>query len=111
MEAQKMHKCCYNKKVLASLGAVAVAIFLFVPSARRYIPSLAVLICPLSMMAMMFGASSMMGGKKQAPDSLLPVPPLNSQLGSPDRDAELQQLRAQVAALEANQFAANGRVG
>ena len=50
---------CLNRKVLIGLGAVAVAIFFFAPSARGALPLLLVAACPVSMMVMASGMSKM----------------------------------------------------
>ena len=52
-------KFCLNRKVLIGLGAIAVAIFFFAPSARGALPLLLVAACPLSMVVMAFGMSKM----------------------------------------------------
>ena len=95
-----MMKCCFNRKVLYSLGALGVAIFLFAPSARHYLPVLASLACPLSMVAMM-GGMNRAGAKKNAT-----AIPTTTAWGpgpvslDPNR-AKITELRAQIAELEA----------
>ena len=101
-----------NRHVLYSLGAVGVAVFFFAPSARHYLPLLASLACPLTMAAMMFGASKL-GKNKTASSCATPqissASP-NAELGNAElhdvdlsdslRDANLADLRARIAELE-----------
>lgn len=61
-----MLKCCLNWKVLAGLGAVAVGILVVEPQLFwSALPTLAVLICPLSMGLIMFGMGKMGGMNNQ----------------------------------------------
>ena len=94
-----MMKCCFNRKVLYSVGAFGVAIFLFAPSARHYLPGLASLACPLSMVAMM-GGMTRAGAKKSAPAIRTTAVTGPAGLDS-DRALKVTQLRAQIAELEA----------
>jgi hypothetical protein len=62
-----MLKCCLNWKVLVGLAAVAVGVLIVEPQIFwSALPTLAVLICPLSMGLMMFGMGKMggMGGQQ-----------------------------------------------
>ncbi len=64
-----MLKCCFNPKVFLALGAVAVGIFLFAPSLTLpALPILVALLCPISMLAMVFvmGRGMGMGGGQAA---------------------------------------------
>lgn len=100
---------CMNRNVLYILGAVGVAVFVFAPSARHFLPLLASLACPLSMAGMMFGASKL--GKKKAVSSLA-TPQISSATPNIEdttrevdvrdslRDANLADLRARIAELE-----------
>ena len=100
---------CMNRNVLYSLGAVGVAVFFFAPSARHYLPLLASLACPLSMAAMMFGASKL-GKNKTASSCATPqissaTPNVEVMASEVDlreslRDANLADLRARIAELE-----------
>ena len=100
---------CMNRNVLYSLGAVGVAVFFFAPSARHYLPLLASLACPLSMAAMMFGASKL-GKNKTASSCAAPqisnaTPNVEVTARAVDlreslRDANLADLRARIAELE-----------
>ena len=117
---------CMNRNVLYSLGAVAVAVFFFAPSARHYLPLIASLACPLSMAGMMFGASKL--GKNKTPScattntssatrnieldkvgagdvelcdvELRDVELCDVELRGSLRDANLADLRARIAELE-----------
>ena len=112
---------CMNRNVLYSLGAVAVAVFFFAPSARHYLPLIASLACPLSMAGMMFGASKL--GKNKTPScattntssatrnieldkvgagdvELCDVELRDVELRGSLRDANLADLRARIAELE-----------
>ncbi|MGI8915302.1 MAG: heavy metal-binding domain-containing protein [Chloroflexota bacterium] len=61
-----MLKCCLNPKVLIGLGVAAVGILVFQPHLFwSALPTLAVLICPLSMGLMMFGMGKMGGMNNQ----------------------------------------------
>lgn len=97
-----MLKCCFNKKVLYGLGGLGLAIFLFAPSARHYLPVLASLVCPLSMGAMMFGMSKV-GGKKTPTQSTGTLVAGSGSLESTDRDVKLASLRARIAEIEATE--------
>ena len=61
-----MLKCCLNPKVLLGLGAVAVGVLVLQPHLFwSALPTLAILICPLSMGLMMFGMGKMGGMNDQ----------------------------------------------
>jgi len=65
-----MLKCCLNPKVLIGLAAAAVGVLIFQPSLFwSALPTMAILICPLSMGLMMFGMGKMggMGGQQAQP--------------------------------------------
>ncbi|MCL4545008.1 MAG: septum formation initiator family protein [Chloroflexi bacterium] len=65
-----MLKCCLNWKVLVGLGAVAVGVLVVEPQIFwSALPTLAVLICPLSMGLMMFGMGKMGGMNNQGAQS------------------------------------------
>ena len=91
-----MLKCCFNPKVLFGLGATAVVLFLFVPSARGFLPVLLTLACPLSMLAMM-GGMAKLGAKKPAP---FPGLDGDARVIEGETNSELQRLRTRVAELE-----------
>ena len=101
---------CMNRNVLYSLGAVGVAVFFFAPSARHFLPLLASLACPLSMVGMMFGASRL-GKNKTASSCATPqisnatakveVTASEVDLRNSLRDVNLADLRARIAELEA----------
>src|SRR5207253_6831430 len=58
--ALQMLKCCLNPKVLAGLGAVAVAMALLAPNLTAGVsPLLLALVCPISMLVMMGGTARM----------------------------------------------------
>ena len=61
---KSMLACCLNWKVLAGVGAVAVAVLLFAPGAAvTALPLLVLAICPLSMIGMMVAMRGMGGSK------------------------------------------------
>lgn len=65
-----MLKCCLNPKVLIGLAAVAVGVLILQPSLFwSAVPTLAILICPLSMGLMMVGMGKIggMGGHQAQP--------------------------------------------
>jgi hypothetical protein len=62
-----MLKCCLNWKALAGLGALAAGILVLRPQLFwSALPTLAVLICPLSMGLMLFGMGKMGGMDNQS---------------------------------------------
>ena len=82
---------CLNRNVLIGLGAVAVAVFFFAPSARSVLPLLLVAACPLSMVAMMFGMSKMgSSGKSCATGQADPQKAIEL------KDAEIARLEAML---------------
>ena len=91
-----MLKCCFNPRVLLGLGVTAVVLFVFVPGARGFLPVLATLACPLSMVAMM-GGMAKFGSKATWDDASACA--IESKGGVPS-DGELQRLRSLVAELE-----------
>ena len=90
-------------------ASVGVAVFFFAPSVRHFLPLLASLACPLSMAAMMFGASKL-GKNKPASSSATrqisnATPNVEVTASAVDlreslRDANLADLRARIAELE-----------
>ncbi len=85
----KMLKICLNWKVLASLAAIGVGIYLFAPDlALAALPILLLAACPLSMLLMMWGMQHTQGQQiPQEPDSGL------------SREERIAQPRTQQAAL------------
>ena len=88
---------CLNWKVLTGLGAVAVLILLVAPRAAGVVPLLAVLACPLSMVAMMWSMRASPGGTAAPP--------------APGSEARIADLEAQIAALRADRDSGMTRVG
>ncbi len=79
---------CFNWKVIAALGAIGIGLYALAPGAAvAAVPLLVLAACPLSMLLMMRAMGSM-GSCKTKDDS------------RPNAD-ELAQLRAEVAALQA----------
>lgn len=79
---------CFNRKVLAGLGVVALGLLVFAPGALgSALPALVMLACPLSMVVMMRGMSS--AGRQGAEPA------------EPVADAETTRLRAEVDQLRA----------
>jgi hypothetical protein len=87
----KMLKMCLNWKVLASLAAVGVGVYLFAPGLlAEAVPILLVAACPLSMLLMMWGMQRSHEQRQQTsqePD------------GGLTREERIAQLRTQQAAL------------
>jgi hypothetical protein len=87
----KMLKMCLNWKVLASLAAVGVGVYLFAPGLlAEAVPILLLAACPLSMLLMMWGMQHVQGQGQQTtqePDVSL------------TREERIAQLQAQQAAL------------
>lgn len=60
MKPLDMLKCCFNWKVAAGLGIVAIALFMFWPAkVTALLPTLLLLLCPISMGIMMFSMGKM----------------------------------------------------
>jgi Protein of unknown function (DUF2933) len=94
-----MLKMCWNWKVLAGLGAVAMAMYVVAPNAiLGILPILALLACPLSMIVMMLGMRGMGGMRQgQAGTHGHPAPQTT---GAPlTREQQLAQLRSQLLSL------------
>lgn len=53
MDFLKMLKCCLDYKVILSVIAVIIVLYLFAPQLAQYSWILVLLICPLSMIIMM----------------------------------------------------------
>ena len=87
----QMLKMCLNPKVLASLAAVGVGVYLFAPGLlAQAVPILLLAACPLSMLLMMWGMQHSQGSGQQTPQE--PHVGLT-------REERLAQLRRQQAAL------------
>jgi hypothetical protein len=86
----KMLKMCLNWKVLASLAAVGVGVYLFAPGLlAEAVPILLLAVCPLSMLLMLWGMQQSQGQQTpQEPDDGL------------IREERIARLRAQQAALD-----------
>jgi hypothetical protein len=84
-----MLKMCLNWKVLASLAAVGVGVYLFAPGLlAEAVPILLLAACPLSMLLMMWGMQQSQGQQApQEPDVSL------------TREERIARLRTQQAAL------------
>ena len=93
---KSMLACCLNWKVVAGVGAVAVAVLVFAPSAAvTALPLLILAICPLSMIAMMVAMRGM-GGSKGEVSASPSQPELKERLAQ--LAAEQRQLEAQLSA-------------
>ena len=108
---KSMLACCLNWKVVAGVGAVAMAVLVLAPSAVvTALPLLILAICPLSMIAMMVAMRGMGGSKSEAPASPS-QPQLKERLAQ--LAAEQRQLEAQLAdepvASAAARVSADGR--
>jgi hypothetical protein len=88
----KMLKMCLNWKVLASLAAVGVGIYLFAPGLlAEAVPILLLAVCPLSMLLMMWGMQHTQGQGQQTPQE----PGVGV-----TREERIARLRMQQAALD-----------
>jgi hypothetical protein len=87
----KLLKACLNPKVLASLAAVGVGVYLFAPGLlAEAVPILLLAACPLSMLLMMWGMQHTQGPGQQTPQE--PHVGLT-------REERIARLQAQQAAL------------
>jgi hypothetical protein len=87
----KMLKMCLNWKVLASLAAVGVGVYLFAPGLLvEVVPILLLAVCPLSMLLMMWAMQHTPGHNQQTTQE--------TDAGMP-REEQMAQLRAKQAAL------------
>lgn len=94
-------RMCINKRVVIGLAAVAVGILVVAPQAFvAALPLLIVLVCPLSMMFMMRGMS---GGQTCGArnSEAISAKGQSTNVSSPEDDAELIRLRAEVDQLRA----------
>ena len=87
-----MWRCCFNPKVLVGLAAVGATLWLLNPaSIGALLPTLVLLVCPLSMGVMMWRMRS--GGSCSA------TSPGGD--GAADTDTEIRALRTEIAGLRA----------
>ena len=110
---------CMTRNVLYGIGIFAVFVYFLAPSARHFLPVLASLACPLSMVGMMFGASRLTKknglGTPISADGAGVLPPsmvtLDADRGADrgadrdadrdvDRDVDIALLKARIAELE-----------
>lgn len=99
----KSLRCCLNPKVIGSLGAVGLAMWLFAPaSGLAALPLLAALVCPLSMGAMAWRMRR--GGSCATTEAGTDG---SASAGSEEVDAQLRALREEVAIARARQQLAN----
>jgi hypothetical protein len=92
----KMLKMCLNWKVLASLAAVGVGVYLFAPGLlAEAVPILLLAVCPLSMLLMMLTMKDMQGHHGEARERQLP----QENYTGLTREEQIARLRAQQAAL------------
>lgn len=96
-----MVKCCFDKRVWAGLGGLAVVLLVADPHAGWVaLPVLAGPACPLSMLLMMRGMRGGAGGTATGPAPAAPA--------AADRAAEIARLRREISQLRAE---ADGPVG
>jgi hypothetical protein len=89
-------KMCLNWKVLASLAAVGVGVYLLAPGLlAEVVPILLLAVCPLSMVLMMWAMQQSQGQGQQTPQ---------------DTDAGLTR-EERIARLRAQQEALDDRIG
>lgn len=87
----KMLKMCLNWKVLASLAAVGVGVYLFAPGLlAEAVPILLLVVCPLSMLLMLWAMQHPQGQGQQTPQE--PDAGLS-------HEEQIARLRAQQATL------------
>jgi hypothetical protein len=87
-----MMKCCFDKRVWAGAGVLAVVLLVADPHAGwAALPVLAGLACPLSMLFMMRGMRGGAGGSAAAPGAS----------AASDRAAEIARLRCDISQLRA----------
>ena len=90
-----MMKCCFDKRVWAGLGVLAVVLLVADPHAGWVaLPVLAGLACPLSMLLMMRGMRGGAGGSATGPAPAAPA--------AADRAAEIARLRREISQLRAD---------
>jgi hypothetical protein len=87
-----MMKCCFDKRVWAGAGVLAVVLLVADPHAgRAALPVLAGLACPLSMLFMIRGMRGGADGSAAAPGAS----------AASDRAAEIARLRREISQLRA----------
>ncbi len=113
----RMCGMCLNWKVLAGLAAIGISIYVFVPNLiGAALPLLAIAVCPLSMLAMMWGMGRM--GGMQSSGCATQQRRAGTEIGGTDasqgRGGQLREelhglqvreaaIRAEVAVLEATE--------
>ena len=104
-------KMCLNPKVLATLAAVGVGIYLYAPGLfAAALPLLVLAICPLSMVLMMTAMSRGTNGSESSGDTAGKDAAGMRAMTDDELEAQLQGLQAQQAAL-ADQLQARRRNG
>lgn len=109
--------CCFNKKVLLGLAAVAVGILILAPQAfGAALPVLVLLACPLSMVLMMWAMSAAKDRCRTGPHTATTANESASTVGATsgdtegrDRSDEVERLRAELAQLKAENAALERR--
>ncbi|MGH2760681.1 MAG: DUF2933 domain-containing protein [Actinomycetota bacterium] len=95
---KSMLRCCLNWKVLTGLGVAAVAVWAVRPDLiRSVLPSLVVLVCPLSMVLMMLGMRGR-GSAEPSNDAELPQPTVTKHRVTELRE-RLERARAEESVL------------
>ncbi len=97
-----MLKCCLNRKVIAGLAVVAVAVLAVDPHLfSRIFPLLLFAICPLSMLLMMRAMSGSKASGGMSSCSSMPNGPAAQPSATSTPDGEVARLRAEVDQLRA----------
>jgi len=88
----RLVECCLNWRVIAGLGVVGVALFLFAPKlAATSLPVLVALVCPISMLVMMVSMGRM-NMQRRGSEASEPAPELQNL----DRQQQLQLLEERL---------------
>ena len=94
----RLVECCLNWRVIASLAAVGVALFLFAPKlAATSLPILVALVCPISMLVMLvsMGRMNMQGRHSEVSEPAPALQNLNRQQQLQLLEERLDRVRLQ----------------
>jgi len=107
---KRMCGMCLNWKVLAGLAAIGISIYVFVPNLiGAALPLLAIAVCPLSMLAMMWGMSRM--GGMQGSGCATQERRAGTEIGGADASqGRIGQLREELHGLQAREATIRAQV-